>query len=144
MSLKRRFAAGTAFIVALWIGVQCWQVATRIHTVIITVPDADGFFAVWVRDAHPDVVEVEDGVATFTVPEEGLLRARSMACLEDWHTERYVDRRGQAVEDVHGLSTAFSSRWDGKIKWWYRGAKCDRMYSSEAKAAWLSDKGVER
>jgi hypothetical protein len=112
--------------------------------VIITVPDADGFFAVWCRDGHPEVVEVQDRVARFSIPQDGLLLASSMACLEDWHTERYVDRRGQAVEDVHGLGTSVSSRWDGALALWYRGPKTSFMYNSRAQQAWISKKGIGR
>ena len=144
MSLRRRTAIGAATLLALAVGAWCWREATRIDTVIITVPDADGFFAVWCQPAHPDVVEVHGRVARFSIPQDGLLRARSMTCLNDWHTERHVGSQGEAVEDVHGLGCSVSSEWSGTIYWWYRGAKTDGMYSSQARSLWLSRKGVVR
>jgi hypothetical protein len=144
MSWKRRMVIGAVSIVALAAAAWCWREVTRVHTVIITVPDGDGYFVVWRRDAHPDVVEVQERVARFAIPSDGLLRARSMACLQDWHTERYVDRLGQVVEDVHGLGTAVSSSWDGAMTWWYRGAKSNLMFDNKARAAWLSKKGIAR
>lgn len=143
MSLKRCLAVGAALIVAVLLGAMCWREATRIHTVIITVPDGDGFFAVWVRDEHPDVVKVDGGVAVFSVPQMRLLRAKSMSCLRGWHFERFVDRGGKRVDDVQGLGSMSSSSWDGDIEWWYRGPETDLMYSIEAKQAWLAKQGIE-
>jgi hypothetical protein len=144
MRFGRRIILGVASTVAVGVGTWYWREATRVHTVIITVPDAPGFFAVWRLDAHPDVVEVRDRVARFSIPQDGLLRARSMACIEDWHTERYVDRRGQAVDDVHSLGSASYSWRGGAFLWWYRGAETNRMYSGEAKEAWLRKMGIAR
>ena len=139
-----RIAVGAAALVTLLAGAWCCREAGHADTVIIRVPDAEGFLAVWCRPVHPDVVATPDRVVMLAIPEDGLLLARSMHCLEEWHTERHVDVRGEPVDDVHRLASSVSTEWDGTIDWWHRGAETDRMHDTEARRAWLSTKGVVR
>jgi hypothetical protein len=144
MSRRRRIALAAVSVVALGVGAIAWREVTRTHTVIVSVPDATGFFAVWCKADHPDVVQVRDRVARFDVPQDGLLLARSMACLEDWVHVRFEDADGRPVEDAQSLGTSLYSDINGDFTWFYRGSKSDVMYSSGAQRAWLSKRGVGR
>ncbi len=144
MKNMRLLALGGASLSALIVGAWCWRAATSFPVVIITVPDADGLFGVWCRDSHTDVVDVQGRTSTFSIPQDGLLRAASMACLNTWHTELHVDRRGQRVENVHCVGTTVSSEWEGSVTLWYRGTATSPWSSSEAQGAWLIQKGIVR
>lgn len=119
-------------------------------TVIHVVPaSARGLFAVHVSSDYTQQFQARGGVVRLEWPDDGVLRARSVDGLHDWHREVFVDENGSTISDCLPGGSYTAMDFDGVVHWYCRGdGEKWKVLSGpgayEARRRWLREKGLLR